>query len=75
MSYEPNNEASDLRRSHELIEELQDTIYEQGVDIGEENVGGSSYDSQGKIRYVSPSWSLILNNNYRSDQSWNVLRF
>jgi len=54
MSYEPDNEASDLRKSHELIEELRDTIYEQGVDVGEENVGGPVYDSQGKIRYVSP---------------------
>jgi len=54
MSYEPDNEASDLRKSHELIEELTDTIYEQGVDVGEENVGGPTYDQQGKIRYVSP---------------------
>ena len=55
MSYEPDNEASDLRNSHELIEELRDTIYEQGVDIGEENVGGTTYDQQGKIRYIDPN--------------------
>lgn len=54
MSYEPDDEASDLRVAHTLIEELTDTIYEQGVDVGEENVGGPSYDSQGKIRYVPP---------------------
>lgn len=54
MSYEPDNEASDLRKSRELIEELQDTIYEQGVDVGEENASGTSFDQQGKIRYISP---------------------
>ena len=54
MSYEPENEATDLRKSHEEIDELRETLYEQGVDIGEENVGGPSFDQQGKIRYVSP---------------------
>jgi len=54
MSYELDDEASDLRVAHQLIEELTDTIYEQGVNVGEENVGGPTYDQQGKIRYVSP---------------------
>jgi len=54
MSYEPDNDASDLRKTHELIEELTDTLYEQGIDVGEENATGPPFDQQGKIRYVSP---------------------
>ena len=54
MSYEPDNDSSDLREAHKLIEELTDTVYEQGIDVGEENATGSTYDSQGKIRYITP---------------------
>lgn len=54
MSYEPDNEASDLRKAYELIEELTDTVYEQGIDVGEENATGPIFDQQGKIRYITP---------------------
>lgn len=54
MSYEPDNEASDLKKAYELIEELTDTVYEQGIDVGEENATGPIFDQQGKIRYITP---------------------
>lgn len=51
MSYEPDNEATDLRKAHERINELTDIIYEQGADIGEENAAGPIFDQQGKFRF------------------------
>lgn len=50
MSYERDDEASEIRELRERIESLRDIQYEETGSVGEENATGSTYDQQGKFR-------------------------
>lgn len=54
MSYEEESESTDLKVALKRIEDLNEIVFELGVNVGEENATAPPYDSQGKIRYVSP---------------------